>query len=421
MSINIAIGFVTGRKHFQHVLTTHVNNWLEHGLIVDKKIRLHLMVAYDLKYAKTMPGDYKNIHPDLADLIESISFYGKQTIENEKESIVSEGILTQQNADLIFGEGYAKKRNAVVYFAIKNKMDRLIFLDDDEYPIAVMKNNFGNLVWMGQSVVGTHLKYSNDADITHGHHCGYISPIPLMPFNDMLTEADFKMYVEAISNEIVSWDVVQKNILQNQGVTYANPDIINEERLTEVQEISGMKFISGANLCFNLKNCATKIPPFYNPPGARGEDTFMSTALSDMKVLKVPVYTFHDGFLNYKQILRGNLPITLQPVNSNSPSVVRRFINASIGWIRYKPLMLYITRRNEYDELINGVKQNLELSIPKFCQYFQTEQFQQILIELEQYHKNVRRHFNAFEATKSAWSELIKKTGAKSNLSGIQE
>lgn len=370
------------------------------------------MVAYDLKYAKTMPSDYKNINPDLAAMIESINFYGRQTIENEKDRIVSEGILSAQNADLLFGDGYAKKRNAVVYFAIKNKMDRLIFLDDDEYPIAVMKNSFDNLVWMGQSVVGTHLKYSKDTDITHGHHCGYISPIPLIRFNDVLTESDFKLYVEAISNEIVSWDVVQKNILQNQGVTYANPEIINGERISEVQEISGMKFISGANLCFNLRKCAGKLPPFYNPPGARGEDTFMSTALSDLKVLKVPVYTFHDGFLNYQQILRGNLPITLQPVDANQPSVVKRFINASIGWIRYKPLMLYITRRNEYEDLIREVKKNLEVSVPKFCSYFQTDQFRQILSELALYHKNVKRHFNAFEATKSAWFELIKKAGA---------
>ena len=56
-----------------------------------------------------------------------------------------------------------------------------------------------------------------------------------------------------------------------------------------------MKFISGANLCFNLKNYKN-FPPFYNPPGARGEDTFLSTCLSECSVRKVPCYTFHDGF-----------------------------------------------------------------------------------------------------------------------------
>lgn len=407
MALNIAIGFVTGRKHFQHILTTHVNNWLEHGLIKDKNIRLHLLVAYDLKYAKTEASDYRNIDPELAEMIESINFYGRISIEEEKQLIQKKGILSAAEADLIFGDGYAKKRNAVVYFAIKNQMDRLIFLDDDEYPIAVMKNEYNHLTWMGQSVVGTHIKYSPDADITHGHHCGYISPIPSIKFNDIITESDFKLFVEAISNEIVSWDTVRENILENNGVTYADAAIINRELVSEVPEKMGMKFISGANLCINLKN-AVKLPPFYNPPGARGEDTFMSTALSDMKVLKVPVYTFHDGFLNYQQLLRGNLPITLQPVNTGSPFVVRRFVNATIGWVRYKPLMLYITQPENYHEIIKRVRQNLEFVIPKFCTYFRNDQFKEILPELDYYDKNVKRHFAAFEATKAAWEKLIK-------------
>lgn len=407
MSVNVAIGFVTGRKHFQHILTTHVNNWLEHGLIMDKNIRLHLLVAYDLKYAKTEASDYKNINPAVAEMIDSINFLGKPVIEEEKKRLIEEDILNENEVDILFGEGYAKKRNTVVYFAIKKGMDRLIFLDDDEYPLAVMKNNYGNLTWMGQSVVGTHLKYSVDADITHGHHCGYISPIPFIKFNDTLSEFDFKLFVQAISNEIVSWDIVRESIIQNHGVTYADSEIINREIVNEVQEEMGMKFISGANLCFNLKNSRHRLPPFYNPPGARGEDTFMSTALSDLKVSKVPVYTFHDGFLNYQQILRGNLPIILQPVDATSPDVVKRFINATIGWIRYKPLMLYITQREHYEETIQQMQQDLEFVIPKFCLFFKNDQFSQILQELAYYHKNVRKHFAAFEATKTAWKKLI--------------
>ena len=407
MILDIGIGFVTGRKHFQNVLTSYFNNFLEHGLIHDKKIRLHLFVAYDLKYSKTLPEDYKNIDPEIAAMINSINFYGKQTIEAERKNLEQAGIINEEESELLFGEGYAKKRNAVIYFAIKNKMDRLIFLDDDEYPVATMKNNYGHLTWMGQSVVGTHLRYSEDADITHGHHCGYISPIPTIDFNETLTENDFKHFIEAISNEIISWKVVKETIITNSGVTYANAKIINEQLVEEVEEVSGMKFISGANLCFNLKNI-DKLPPFYNPPGARGEDTFMSTSLSKMKVLKVPVYTFHDGFLNYKNILKGVLPITLQAVDSNSPVIIKRFINATIGWIRYKPLMVYITQREEYEDIIKSMRHQLQLTIPKFCAYFNTNQFEQILVELEHYHKNVRKHFDAFEKTKSSWEKVMK-------------
>jgi len=42
MTIHVGIGFVTGRKNFRYVLRTYINNWLEHGLITNRKICLHL-------------------------------------------------------------------------------------------------------------------------------------------------------------------------------------------------------------------------------------------------------------------------------------------------------------------------------------------------------------------------------------------
>jgi len=404
--LNIGIGFVTGRKHFKNVLTSYINNWVEHGLFQNKDIRLHLLVAYDLKYSKTQLSDYKNIDPELAKMVHSIRYYGKTSIEEERGILESKGIISRDESELLFGEGYAKKRNAIVYFAIKNKMDRLMFLDDDEYPVATFKNPYGNLVWMGQSVLNTHLKYIENADITHGHHCGYISPIPYISFDDVLTEKDFQLFVEAISNEIISWNVVKDTIINNKGVTYANADIINNSEVKEVEEVNNMKFISGANLCFNLHN-TEKLPPFYNPPGARGEDTFMSTSLSEMKVLKVPVYTFHDGFLNYKNILNGILPNSLQPVDSSSDVIVKRFSTAAIGWIRYKPLMVYITQPDEYDQIIKDVQEKLEFTVPKLCRYFNNSHFEQIRREFLHYHHNVKRHYNSFQYTKLAWRKVL--------------
>jgi hypothetical protein len=410
MALDIGIGFVTGRKHFKNVLTSYINNWLEHGLFQNKNIRLHLLVAYDLKYSKTELSDYKNIDPELAAMVHSIRFYGKAAIEEEKKLLEDSGVINHIESELLFGEGYAKKRNAVIYFAKKNKMDRLIFLDDDEYPIATMKNKFDHLIWMGQSVVGTHIHYINDADITHGHHCGYISPIPYLTFNDILSENDFRLFIEAISNEIVSWDAVKKNVIENKGVTYAREDIINTSIVEEVKEMNGMKFISGANLCFNLHHIK-ELPPFYNPPGARGEDTFMSTSLSEMKVLKIPCYTFHDGFLNYKNILNGILPTLLEPVDSSSPATVKRFSNAAIGWIRYKPLLIYITQHDQYEEIIREMQEKLEFTIPKLCRYFKSSHFEQIRFELLHYHNNVKRHYAAFQYTRIAWAKLMKGIG----------
>ena len=405
MTLNVGIAFVTGRKHFQNVLRSYVNNWLEHGLIADLAVRLHLFVVYDLDYFDTKRSDYRDIPSELSEMVESVNFYGRKALAEERDRLITRGTINETEGDLIFGEGYAKKRNAALYFAVKNKMDRLLFVDDDEYPLAVARNKARNLIWMGQSVLGTHLKYGTNVDITHGHHCGYISPIPKIEFNDVLTEGDFREFIEATSNDIITWKSVKRTVIENNGVTYADADIIDKGVTAEVSEVSGMKFISGANLCFNLERLES-MPAFYNPPHARGEDAFMSTTLTEFKVFKVPCYTFHDAFLEYKHLLNGVLPTELRGVDAYNEFVLQRFIRASIGWIRYKPLLIYITQPDKYESTIEDMSRKLDSCIPKLCAYFGTQRFEQVRSELAKYHRNVRRHFRSFEATRSAWKKV---------------
>lgn len=403
--INVGVGFVTGRKNFKNVVKTYVDNWNESGLVNNKKNALHLFVAYDLKYKSTKVSDYKITDEEILDMVDSAYYLGNSSIINEAQYLVEKKVISLKEAKLIFGEGYAMKRNAVLYFAIKNKMDYLIFLDDDEYPIATIKIN-DSIVWKGQEVLSTHINNIKHADMTHGHHCGYISPIPYLDFNNKLSEDEFKIFIESISNDIVNWDSIKEK-MGDGGVTYANLDTINSEIIEVVNEVNGMKFISGANLGFNLKNI-DKIFPFYNPPGARGEDTFLSTCIGNCTIRKVPCYTFHDGFATYEHLLLGVLPNKLKVIRPDSGVITKRFIKASIGWIRYKPLLLYITQRDDYEAEIMKMKENLSKVIPKICNYFENDEFNNILDELEFYHKHVEEHYKDFEDTKLAWIKIVK-------------
>lgn len=406
MRTDVGIAFVTGRKQFQTVLKTYVNNWIEHGLIRDGNVRLHLFVVYDTAYFNTDPSDYRNIPHEVAGMVDSVNFYGSPALDEERKKLIGEGIIDEYEGDLLFGEGYAKKRNAALYFAISKGMDRLLYIDDDEYPLAVFDDRPSDLSWAGQSILGTHLKFGNETDITHGHHCGYISPIPNFAFTRRLTENDFRAFIEATSNDIITWDSVKKTVIGNRGVTYAERRLVDRKLASEVKEIGGMKFISGANLCFNLKRIRA-VPAFYNPPGARGEDAFMSTTLSRLKVVKVPCYTFHDAFLEYQRILNGVLPTRLVGVDATSPEVRARFVRASIGWIRYKPLLVHITQPERYTEIIDGMRRRLDAVIPKMIDHFETEKFGDVLTELDRYDRNVQRHHKAFDATRSAWSRAV--------------
>ena len=400
----MGIGFVTGRKNFKNVLKSYVANWNESVLLDKEKIALSLFVAYDLNYTGTALSDYKITDQEILDTVGLPYYIGNSAITNEAEFLIKEKVVTVKESELIFGEGYAMKRNAVLYFALKNKMDYLIFLDDDEYPIANIKIN-NTMAWAGQEVLATHIKNVQYADMTHGHHCGYISPILQLDFNDDLSEDDFRIFIESISNDIINWDSIKEK-MNDGGVTYADLDTINNKITQVVKETNGMKFISGANLGFNLKNL-DKLFPFYNPPGARGEYTFLSTCICECTIRKVPCYTFHDGFSTYGHLLQGVLPTELKAMKADSGMHTNRFLKASLGWIKYKPLLLYITQRDDYEAKILKMKKDLVKIIPKICNYFQDESFKNILNELEYFDLHVKDHYKDFENTKSAWLKII--------------
>ncbi|AHF08752.1 hypothetical protein [Dehalobacter restrictus] len=402
--LKIGIGFATGRKSFQKVLRSYIHNWKESGLVDNNKILLNIFVAYDLTYNKTNKKDYINMHPELAENIDGAIYIGKRDINEEIENLIKENIINHTEAGKIFGKGYASQRNAVLYSAIKNDMDYLIFLDDDEYPVAVT-NTQKNAVWGGQHVLSTHIKNIGQADLTHGYHCGYISPIPFVEYNDTMTETDFRSFIEAISNDILNWDNI-KTVMNNGGVTYADTTILVSNKTKEVQEVNHAKFISGGNLGINLTD-PHRVFPFYNPPGARGEDTFLSTCLSERKVLKVPCYTFHDGFSTYNHLLEGVLPIRLKFIKADNEQIVRRFYNACIGWIRYKPLLLYITQQHCYEEKIEKIRQQLKEVLPGICTYFGLQEFINILAELEKYNNNVKKHYEEFIETQRIWVKMM--------------
>lgn len=402
--IKIGIGFATGRKNFQKVLKTQIYNLKESGLIENRRLSLNLLVAYDLTYQNTRASDYTRVPDYLANQLGDKIFISNATVRNDIDALIQSHVLTAAESRLIFGKGYAAKRNAILYSAIKHKMDYLIFLDDDEYPMAVT-NTRKTAVWSGQHVLSVHLKHIMRADITHGHHCGYISPIPTVEFSERMSENDFRLFIEAISNDIVKWEKI-RTVMNDGGVTYADTRILISDEATEVREVNHAKFISGANLCLNLTDPG-RLFPFYNPPGARGEDTFLSTCLHDRNVLRVPCYTFHDGFSTYNHLLDGVLPIQLKSINSESEAVINRFYKACIGWIRYKPLLVFITQPERYEETIAGMQAQLEATLPKVCAYFNQPDFMNILTELQKYHKNVGKHHQEFLETKRVWASIM--------------
>lgn len=402
--IRFGIGFATGRKNFKKVLNSYIFNWKESPAAQRENVTLSLFVAYDLDYSGTSSTDYTNLTQEAVDELEEIVFLGAKAVKKTSDSLIENGMLTPREAKLMFGTGYAAKRNTILYSAIQNQMDYLLFLDDDEYPVAVT-NNHGTALWSGQYVLPQHLAYIQDADITNGYHCGYISPIPQINYDEKLQKQTFRRFIEAISNEVVTWDSVER-IMANGGVTYADTTILTQQQLQSVPLENSCKFITGGNLCINLTQ-PLRTFPFYNPPGARGEDTFLSTLLAQRNVLRIPCYAFHDGFSAYKHLLDGVLPTQLSAIAGKSNSITTRFYNACVGWVRYKPLLMYLTQPHLFEQQTQQIREDLQATLPMVSAYFNKPEFNTILDEFNKYVKNVKSHAKNFNLAQQVWAKLM--------------
>ena len=403
--IRFGIGFVTGRPNVCKVINNTYEQLVDQFKNTDKKIKLTIFILFDLKYQYTTRVDFYGIIPNVYKDIK-IRYITPEDIEEEKKKLMARKNLSKSDVDLFLGHGHAKGRNTLMYYALKSNMDHLLFWDDDEYPVACIKDDETNeLIWKEQDNITEHLKYIDDADVTIGHHCGYISPIPYVELGEDVDQEKFKDYIEALGNEAISWDKIKEKFIKDNGITYADFKLANGQGQYEIESNGIAKWVAGSTLCLNLKHI-DKIPAFYNPEGARGEDTFFSTNLNNSKVIKVPVYHFHDGFLKYTNITKKKYPKTLRKIKSTEEQIQQRFLMASRGWIKYKPLFEYVSNRENYEEHMKETYRKLENSIPQINKLFGNDEFDVLLEDLKEYDKNVKKHYNEYLKTNEIWNKL---------------
>ena len=90
----------------------------------------------------------------------------------------------------------------------------------------------------------------------------------------------------------------------------------------------------------------------------------------------------------------------------NDSSVGDRFLRASLGWIKYKPLLMYIMQRNTYLKDIAIAKEKLKNSIEKINKMFPESNFLCLVDELEKYDQNVHEHYKEYLKTNEVWNRI---------------
>lgn len=411
--IEFAIGFLAGRPNVCNIINSYYKEIVKQGNLNDYEVNFTIFILFDLNYQSTNREEFYKLNPEVYKYIK-INYITPESIEEEKEKIIKEYNISKEEVDLIIGNGYARARNSIMYFALKNKIDYLLFWDDDEYPVANIKNENGGIIWKQQDNILQHLKNIINSDITVGYRCGNMSPIPTIDFTLDLKEEDFKKYIDAVSNEAISWEKVKQIMNYDNGIKYANEKILIENKVEEISNIGKENWLLASGICINLQKI-DELPPFYNPPEARGEDTFFSTWLTNRKILQIPTYHFHDSFLKYTNILKGEYPQQFVKTEVTDDVIEKRFLEVSVGWIKYKPLLLYISDREKYRETINKTKENLEKSISKINKTFKNYDFSILLDELEKYDKDVEEHYNQYLKTYDIWSKIKNKIKEESS------
>ena len=108
----------------------------------------------------------------------------------------------------------------------------------------------------------------------------------------------------------------------------------------------------------------------------------------------------------YPEIMLNKYPKHLEKADNSERVIEKRFFNASIGWIRYKPLLMYISDKEHYQENIKKVYKNLESCIPAMNKIFQIYDFSILLEELVKYSEKVEDDYQEYLKTNDIWNKL---------------
>lgn len=407
--INFGIGFITGRENSCKIINSYYEYIINQVKVLPNKVNFTFFILYDTNFINTKEEDFYKINPEVKKCMK-IKHLSPDYLIELKSKIAKKYELTSEEVDLIIGNGYAKARNSILCEAIEEKIDYLLFWDDDEYPLAAIEDG-KNIIWQKQDNILQHIKNIENADITYGYRCGIINPLPTIEYTETITEDIYHKFIDALENEVVSWEKVQNMQKEDLGIGFANKEIAEHTAHNiELKGIGQTDFVLGSGICLNLTHL-DKIPAFYTPPEARGEDTFFSCALKDCgaRVIRIPVYHFHDAFLKFKFLMEEKFPKRLKKITNEDDGVALRFKRTTIGWTKYKPLFYYIIQKESYKDIMNKTRANLEQSVNQMSTAFPNSDLTVLLNVLDDYDKNVEKHYNEYIKTIEVWNKLKKR------------
>ncbi len=289
---------------------------------------------------------------------------------------------------------YGAYRNAVLYEAILQGVDYLLFFDYDVTPSVLIRLMDGQPHWQEVDFVGTHLAHLERPEVlaTTSDYSGYYI-IPPMAF-DGLSELLIGLGKELSLDYLSVCDI--------HGCLNLGP-------LTPGPVVPTDKLLGGnLGLCLHQPwNLAPFFSTVYEFDGqcikGRGEDTLLGQALSvnQSQLLDVDLRIFHDTY--------GDFPTRPDMLRKD---VQDRFYNACLGWIGRNPFLNWFRskmgiRDEFFREEMRPQAECLSVGGRKAARFFENPKFERLPKALEASMAVLPESIERYRRLVKGWEKLI--------------
>jgi hypothetical protein len=289
---------------------------------------------------------------------------------------------------------YGAYRNAVLFEAILQGVDYLLFFDSDVRPSVLINLEHGQPQWQEIDYVGIHLAHLMKPEVlaTTSEYSGYYI-IPPMAF-DGLSELLIGLGKELSIDYVSLCDI---HGCLNLGSLAPGPPVPTDKLL-------------GGNLGLSLHQ-PWNLAPFFSTVyefdnqciKGRGEDTLLGQALvlNERKMVDVDLRIFHDTFDDFPT----NPDITRKDVQT-------RFYSACLGWIGRNPFLTWFLstmRGNEvrFKEEMRRQAENLYRGAKNAARFFENPQFERLPEALKVSMATLPESIERYRRLAGGWERLI--------------
>lgn len=401
-AMKFLVTVTTGRAAMRETVAALARHFAEFGHL---PADITLLINYDPEYEGTAASGFA-LPASLAASFGRVLYLGPGDARRAGCWLAGQGVGDLAVRLVTQPTGFGGRKNLALLTALREKVDAVLFWDDDEYPL-VWAGNEASPQWYATDVLNAHQQaLAAGADVSSGFWSGFVSPVP-QDLTHFLSAKTLRALGEALSD---GTETFAPDSLLTPG-NFVKPAAVPPVN-GEIEMVRGGKWVSGGNLGVQAAAIRSgRVPPFYTPPGSRGDDSLLSLRLQKAKVWSVQAGIFHDCFGMYPEVAQGARPSVEKIASLRQPTVENRFAAALEAWLAYAPLFLRFsvpaaeeTNRRRMDEALRRVDEGLAAEQPRLAAKIRGGS---LAARFRAYSKALAARLGDLETLTEAWPSIL--------------